>query len=588
MRGSNPVNKPVEHTPDHVQRLRRLADTRRRVLAMPPAKALTTILQAPQPAALVHSFAAEELHFLIHDIGVDDALPLLSLASNRQWEYLLDMETWRRDRLDYPATTRWLKRLLKADPDRLVRWCFDEKSDFLELYLFRNIDVRIRESDETPSDLGDGYFSDDDTYYVRLVDYPVSTPAEAQEKARRDALLGELLRRLSREDHPRYQALLMEAVGVIPAQAEEELYRLRTVRLAEKGFLPFHEAIGVYQPLRPADLATRKRKTLRPPQTESGQLPVPRLAADFLEGDNLFVRALKAIDDPVVLAQLQEELAGLCNQIVTADQRAIRGRDQLGAVVAKASGYLSIGLELTADERPAQRHSSAAALLRRHALADLFRIGIAGVLDLHWQATRWQRTSWCGTRKIDLTFWDEAWLGLLGGLLIDRPQYYDPALTGTNYRDFRTAAEIERTAQGLNRIMALDDLFMALPTPSAALAGIRFLTYKNLLLTLWARQWLTLPAVADEPSGIAIALADFIPFYRWLWTDQDGRRTIGDQRKRDFLDRLAAATGDVPSDLGDRLGAVFGALFDELERELAPVRSGNLDPRYVQLFLIKP
>ena len=580
------MKKPLPPSQQHARRMQQLAETRQRILAMPPDKALSAILDQPQPAALVHAFAEEELHFLIHDIGVDDALPLLALASNRQWEYMLDMETWRKDRLDYPQATIWLKRLLRADPKRLIRWCFDEKSEFLELYLFRNIELYIRESDETTAEMKGDYFSDDDTYYVRPVDYPVNTPAEEREKSQRDALLGELLRRLSVADYPRYQALLTEAAGVIPAETEEELYRLRTVRLAEKGFLPFHEAIGVYQPLRPGDLAARGKKVLGMREPESGQLPAPSLAAAFLDGDNLFVRGLKSIDDPVVLVQLQGELAGLCNQVITADRQTIHGRDQLGAVVAKVSGYLSIGLERTADKRPTHRDTSAAALLRRHPLADLFRIGVAGALDLHWQATRWRKASWCQSRKIALTFWDEAWLGLLGGLLIDRPQYFDPAMADTRYRDFRTLAEIEATARGLKQIMALDDLCLAMQIPSAPLAGIRFLTYKNLLLTLWARTWLKLPAITAETAGIAIALTDFKPFYRWLWHEQGERRTIGDPQKSEFLQWLAAAADEAPSDLGDRLGTVFEALFSELQQELGAVRCGNLDPHYVQLFLL--
>ena len=161
-------------------------------------------------------FPRKIFFFLIHDIGPDDALPLISLASNRQWEYFLDLQGWNRDQMDYQAITAWLQLLLKADPDRLVKWCFDEKLDFLELYLFRNIELRMRETDETPADFGDGYFTDDDTYYVKLVDYPTATPEEEVFKERRNALIKQLLDRLSFFDHARYQGLLMEAVHIIP------------------------------------------------------------------------------------------------------------------------------------------------------------------------------------------------------------------------------------------------------------------------------------------------------------------------------------------------------------------------------------
>jgi hypothetical protein len=572
----------------HVQRLRKLAEARQRVLAMPAGKAMSAILDHPQPAALVHAFPEADLALLIHEIGPDEALPILALASNRQWEYLLDTEGWNRDQVDHPMTTAWLTLLLKADPDRLVRWCFAENLDFIELYLFRNIEVRIRESDLSPSDLGDGFFSDDDTFYVRFVDYPVSTPAEEAQKSARNAMLADLLRRLSIYDHVRYQGLLMEAAGLIPAETEEELFRLRNIRLAEKGLVPFHDAVGVYQPLAAGELARRSKKVISRPAADDGQLPVPGLAAAFLEEDNLFVRGLKQITDSVVLSQLQGELASLCNQVITADRITVREREQLARVVARVSGYLAIGLEQETADGTGRREALAAGLLQRHLLADIFRSGIAGAMELHWQAVRWRKRSWWQGRNLPLNFWDEAWMGLLGGLLIDRPKYYDPTQIGSNYRDFKTIDEIQDTGRRLGRIIDLDGVLERMQIPLPAQSGAPRLTYKNLLLTRWARSWLELPTPAAGEPTMAIPLGPFRNFYRWLWTaDTDGRR-IDDGRKAEFLDWLAAASDTGPIDLRETLGAVLEALFDELHNELAPVSAGNLDPRYIQLFLLTP
>ncbi len=580
--------KPQTPARTHSDRIRQLAETRQRILTKTPEQALSAILDHPQPAALVHSFPEEDLHFLINDIGSDNALPLIALASNRQWEYLLDMEVWNKDQLNYQQATNWLQLLLQGDPDRLVKWCFDEKLEFLELYLFRNIELRVREPDQVPSDFGDGYFTDDDTFYVRFVDYPVATPEEEAFKARRNEMLRELLQRVSVFDHYRYQGLLMETVSVIPGETEEELFRLRNVRLGEKGFLPFHEAIGVYQPLRPGDLAARGRKAIRQPSPEDFHYPVPQFAATFLDGDNLFVRALKAIREFYVIQQLQVELASLCNQVISADQEIIRGRDQLKSVVSKVSGYLSSGLELMTATTVGNREPEASALLRRHLLADIFRTGFAGALQLKWRATRWREDSWCQAQQLDLTFWGEAWLGLLGGLLIDRPQYYDPSRAGSSYRDFQTRQEIEATAGGLDQVMALDRLFKRMAVPMAPVAGIRLLTYKNLLLTLWARASLQIAPIAADTPTITIPLSAFKTFYSALWTYHQGHRIIGDEKKTEFIEWVADASGLSPADLTDGLGAVFEALFDDIEGELAPVETSNLDPRYVQLFLLTP
>ncbi|WP_319405879.1 DUF6178 family protein [uncultured Desulfosarcina sp.] len=571
----------------HSDRIRQLAETRRRILSMPAEQAMDAILDHPQPSALVHSFPEEDLHFLIHDLGTDNALPLISLASTRQWDYLLDMEVWKKDQLNYPQATTWLQLLLRADPDRLVKWCFDERLEFLELYLFRNIELRVRESDLFSSDFDDGFFTDDDTFYVRFVDYPATTPEAEAAKSRRNEMLSQLLRRISIFDHPRYQGLLMESVSLIPSEIEEELFRLRNVRLAEKGFLPFHEAVGVYQPLQPRELAARGKKAIRPPSPDDPRFPEPQFAATFLEGDNLFVRALKGINEGHVIQQLQGELAGLCNQVISADQTIIVGRNQLKSVVSKVSGYLSIGLELMTDSIINNPAPMASALLQRHLLADIFRTGFGSALQLKWQAIRWRKDSWFQSQSVDLTFWDEAWLGLLGGLLIDTPQFYDPSNAGSNYRDFLTREEIEATGRGLGQIIAIDQLLKGMDLTIAPIVEIRFLTYKNLLLTLWVRALLKAPPVNADTSTLAVSLSAFKEIYASLWTDHEGQRIIGDGKKAEFLHWAAEASGQSSDDLSDRLGTVFEALFDEIQRELASVESGNLDPRHLYLFLLK-
>lgn len=581
----------MTHTPlvprTHADRIAQLTETRQRVLLLPAEQAMAAILKHPQPAALVHSFPEEELHFLIHDIGPNDALPLIALASSRQWEYLLDMETWSRDRLSHQLATRWLQLLLRADPDRLIQWCYDEKLEYLEWYLFGNVELIIREHDQSSSDFGDGFFTDDDTFYVRMLDYPVDTPKEERAKARRNEMLSQLLHRLSGFDHPRYQGLLLEAMSVIPAETEEELLRLRNVRLAEKGFLPFHEAIGVYQPLRRGDLAARGKKVFRKIALEADRFPVPQMATAFLEGDNLFVRALKGVQEQHVIQQLQAELANLCNQVASADQAVIRARDQLKAVVSKVSGYLGIGLERMTAKSDAEREINACALLQRHLLVDIFRTGFAGALQLKWTAARWRKESWFQSQQLELTFWDEMWLGLLGGLLIDKPKFFDPSGSVSHYREFQTRAELAATKRGLNQVVAVDQLLQQMAPPMQPFDQVGLLTYKNLLLTLWARAWLKMAPLDQTTKIVWIALGPFKTFFASLWTQHAGRRFIGNEKKAEFLTWAADSSGLPPADLSQRLGTVFEALFAEMEHELAAVAVSRLDPRQVHHFLIR-
>ncbi len=218
------------------KRRQELAQECRDLLASRPERALERIAEHPYPVTLVQSMADEDLYHLVHTIGLDDALPVLSLASNQQWEYMLDMEAWHRDTVDVHSMSVWLERLLKADPDRFTHWITKDKIDDFAFYLYKNIELHIREYDQDPGEIGDDFQSDDQTYYIRLKPY---APEHKKQQEKRDLFLMDLLKRLSVFDYIKYRDLLLQSNALIPAEAEEELHRLRSTRLAEKGFLPF-------------------------------------------------------------------------------------------------------------------------------------------------------------------------------------------------------------------------------------------------------------------------------------------------------------------------------------------------------------
>ncbi len=573
-----------KHLDTRKEREKALAAERRRILGLPPEKALDAILEHPLPVSLVQSMAEEDLYVLVHTIGPDDALPVLGLASNEQWEYLLDMEVWVRDRIDPLAMTQWLDRLLKADPDRFTHWIVNEQRDPFEYYLFRNIELKVREYEQDPAEMGEGFYSEDDVHYIRLRPYPAvgEDQVHPQQEAR-DHFLNDLLRRLAVYDFPLYQGLLLESSTMIPAEAEEELLRLRNVRLAERGFLPFEEAVGIYQPLTLDELLSR-RKPAAPAGRNVESYPLPFDAAVLPEEANLFARTLAQIKDEPALQRLQSEFAGLCNQVIAADQRQIKEKAALTPVVAKVAGYLGIGLahaEAAAGEQDPYR---AVHLLQNCLLADIFRVGYGQALALKWRAERWRSESWFTRAGLPLSFWGEAWLGALGGLLVKRPLYYDNYASGVLYREFATLEEIQRTEGVLAEIMAMDDLLALMGAHPPVEKSSTFLTCQNLLLTLWADHQLGLDS--DPQTPLPLSVRQLRLFFEALWERKGERRRIRDSLRAAFLAWLAERSGLTPGAIGQRLGVTLHGLFDQVENELGGVAARDLDPRFVQLFLL--
>jgi len=569
-----------------LQRVLQLQEKRRKILGLPPEKALDRILTDPQPAALVHSFPEQDFYLLVNEIGPQDSLPLLSLATNKQWEHIVDLETWQKDRIDLKLATRWMSLLLEADPRRFIRWVLEEQLEFVELYLFRNLEVRIREHDQDPSDFGDKYFTLDDVYYFKFFDIPAETESEKQIDAQRRALLSRLTQSFAALDHHTFQSILLEAAHVIPAETEEDCYRWRSLRLAEKGFLPFDEAVGIYQPITPGELDKKDKKFIPRSLQHVSSLPVPVVPLSELKEDNHFTRALQKVDPPNVLQQIQTEFANLCNQIVVADHKTIGEREVLQEMVKKASGYLSIGLEVMIEDKKVDP-ARAAALIKRYMLQDIFRVGFGRALELKWRAEKWLTKCWFAQADLRLTFWGEQWLGIVGGLLVKKPVFYDNYKTGVLYREFVSLEDIRKTEMIFDQVVGVDELLSLMGIKLESPAKYGFLTYKNLLLTLWVRHYCRLKSAKLKP----LTLKQFLPFLKKLMPGRVASvskpaRKIPVEMKTAFLNWLSTETGLKDYEISKRLGQTFEDLFNEIESEYGLVATEEIDPRFVHLFLL--
>lgn len=183
----------------------------------------------------------------------------------------------------------------------------------------------------------------------------------------------------------------------------------------------------------------------------------------------------------------------------------------------------------------------------------------------------------------------------MGGLLLDRPLYFDNYQTGELYRQFASLSDIQITRQAVDRIMGIDSLLARLnPDISSFKKGV--LTYKSLILTLWAKDRLGL-----APDLSPIDLAAFKPFFTALFTnDPDLNPTASREpdTKGDFqspehssdirADDLALwASETIGTDLPDPVTDLLKELVNEIREEYATVHPDRIDPRFMPHFLLK-
>ena len=530
---------------------------------------LNRILQLEDPRAAVQELPGEDFYWMVKKVGEQDAVVLLELASETQWQYVLDLEIWAGDRLDLVRADRWLNQLGQADCVRLARWLFSRAEFLAHYYFYHRVEVLVIQDDEEIWDLPDGYFSTDGVFYIRAAD------------AENRPHLENLLRVMAEEDYDRYQALLLSLAGVLPAELEEEMYRWRNVRIAEHGFLPKEEALAVYAPL---DLKTLQGDAPPVLPNAAGETAlVPSAPLENAERGNLLTDVVSSGTDPLLLDRLRLEFAGLCNQILSADGEISPELENLLEVCCKASSYVNLALERLAGKESEAVEQT----LREHSLVALFRTGYGLALKVKWEAERWLRESWFAAQGLRPDFWGEYWGGILLGVLEKRPRLFVGDREGEAYREFEWLSDLADCLRVIRRIMVLDSL---LYRPADTVGhGLHVLespdiTFRPLFCNSWARR-----LVKARPSFAPITPAQARRFFEKLrGTGSKGAPPYtmpGYEERfvRDFMMFAADSEPEAAAILEDTLALIW----QEFNEEYQDVSLEDLDARYSRFIILR-
>jgi hypothetical protein len=376
---------------------------------------------------------------------------------------------------------------------------------------------------------------------------------------------------------------MLETASILPAETEEEPFRLKNIRLAEKGFLPPHEAIGIYQPTPLAALRQRPRSQA---VAFDPTLPQPpQCFSRFLQGEDLFVQVLKKLD-PDLLFSLESEIAALINKVISADRIKIRDRESMEKAIHKTTAYLSLGIEAILKE--ARSPETAPEVIEKYFLEDIFRTGSRAGIQLKAQAEKWYQKSFIQQAGLALSFLSETYLGVLGGLFLDRPLFFANYREGTLYRNFKSLDDIARTREVVEQIIHMDRFLGQLPLDLSTFTS-GTLTCKSLVLTAWVRNRTGLDP-DDQCTLAPIPLSRFKPFFADLFTrsdsDADLAGTIDPVKKKDLILWAAQVLDQDEKKLPPPLTAFLSGLIQTVEKEYGTVSVHHIDPRFMPHFLL--
>jgi hypothetical protein len=359
-------NKIVELTPFRADLTRSLSRRGERILA---ATDLADEVAALEPL---------EAYYIVREIGLDQALPILRELSQEQLAACIDLDCWNRYDFAVDNLDEWLTAFALAGPEALARAFFSLDYVVQLLFLAQTVTVYDPDTDQVPEEESgkdtpravtpDGFYLLDLKDEVALKTHPFL-----------------LLDALYQYDPSASNRLLSDSRVDLPTQIEEEALHFRNGRMQDIGFVPPEEAAVLFS--RPAI-----RQPLPRPQkpADSTISRLPSVYAAPLIATSLLQQALSLITDKERLSGLEQEIVWAINSAIIAYGENARDIKQITDIAERVRDTISLGMEslLVQEENrlPDGVAAKAADLLEVWCITDLFRHGFSATMGLQQEA----------------------------------------------------------------------------------------------------------------------------------------------------------------------------------------------------------
>ncbi len=338
------------------------------------------LIASPNLAEQVQALDPLEAYFIVKEVGLDSALPILRAATPEQLQTFVDLDCWDGDKPDPSELGMWLAAFADEGFEALAQAFLSLDEELQVWFLKETLVVWELAPDEQIPDADREYrrFNTPDGYF--------SVDGKPDKDSEFDTLT--LVDALYRHDVQSAYQLLVAVRWELESNLSEEAYRFRAGRVEDLGFPPRDEALVLFtpppaKPRAPAIAAHPAVATL------------PALYAGPLLDTSLLAAAIGSLTNDALVAQLERDFLSLVNLAVVAYDESPRDVTHVGETAATVRDTVSLGL---ASLKPGS-DADAGKLLEVWSLVDLYRQG-------HQQLVPLQRRA--GTAAADPVF--KAWL----------------------------------------------------------------------------------------------------------------------------------------------------------------------------------
>ena len=542
------------------------------ILHRPPKERLRLLFLSEHPKALVQSLPELDLFLTVKTLEDRDAVDLVSLTTAQQFQYILDLDLWKKDQLDSEKTSHWIGILLECGEERVLRFILETDRETIAQMLKKLLFVIKIEGELTEQMDRATLFTLDQEYWV------------AFKKPETRPVLQRFLEYLYLADPMGYPMLLESLISEITSELEEDAYRLRKGRMADHGFPDFEEALEIYRFVNPDSLKpSHGEKSALPPQ--EGSVPPSSLTLAFGGEGPFFSLVLSQVEDPSQRGRLGQQIATLYNKSIIADPVEEFSLDEMKRVGGRVFHTLNLGLEYASQEDGLRGLE----ILRSTPLEKIFQAGVGVTILLKRKAESILKGPWFQGNRENLLFLDPPHREWFEGVLRRRPVLCREGVE----EDFKSLLDFEETDRFLGRVEAwvsfMEEKVKILPHQIKSLdlgsshpSTWREITLSTLFLTSLAHQILEgqfLFRAVDQSR-----LKEFIS--RIFERDEHGKGVV----KMEIKNGLNEWFVSIESDREKRLHFMAFRDFccDLLEGEYGKIPEGEeIDPRFVRGLLVK-
>ncbi|HSI05617.1 MAG TPA: DUF6178 family protein [Myxococcota bacterium] len=327
------------------------------------------LMEAPDLREQVQALEPLEAYFIVKEVGLESALPILRAATADQLQAFVDLDCWHGDQPDPVELDAWLS-AFAADGMEALASAFTSLDQELQVwFLAETMHVYEAEGDDpVPEPARDARrFNTPDRLFV--IDVKPGYEGELDPLVLVDALY--------RQDLEEAYKSLVAARWELASTLLEDAYRFRSGRVEDMGFPARGEALALFAP---------PPTQPRPPRITAHDAvqTLPALYAAPLLDRSLLSRALGAVGNEELVAQLERDFLQLVNLAVVAFGESPREVSHVADITTRVRDTLSVGLESLAGKDAAD--AELANLLSAWSLVDLYRQGYQQAVPLQKRA----------------------------------------------------------------------------------------------------------------------------------------------------------------------------------------------------------